>query len=263
MKKIYTLLSAVALTAISANAQNLIPNGNFESWTAGVPTGYTVYPDDTNGGSVTQETTDVHGGTSAARFTAPAGTGNVKALVADFAVTEGHTYTLSYWYKDESNNARGRHWGVWRNASGAVTPANTNLQPDYYPNTTGWQQVNVVVTAPATATTLRFDYRVYQDTGNGGTILLDDLSFTDNAAGIADNAIAGLKVFPNPLNGNVLNITSDNNALKTIAIYDVLGKQVVNTTTSNTTINVNLTSGVYMVKITEEGKSATRKLVVK
>ncbi|WP_294824294.1 T9SS type A sorting domain-containing protein [uncultured Flavobacterium sp.] len=82
-------------------------------------------------------------------------------------------------------------------------------------------------------------------------------------AGVKESAIAGLKVYPNPLKGNVLNITSDANATKAVAIFDVLGKQVVNTKTANTSINVSsLTSGVYIVKITEEGKTATKKLVV-
>ncbi|QYJ69309.1 T9SS type A sorting domain-containing protein [Flavobacterium litorale] len=78
------------------------------------------------------------------------------------------------------------------------------------------------------------------------------------------DAIAGLTMYPNPLSGNILNITSATNATKAVAIYDVLGKQVINTTVANQTVNVaNLTTGVYIVKITEEGKTATRKLVVK
>ncbi len=78
------------------------------------------------------------------------------------------------------------------------------------------------------------------------------------------DAVSGLKMFPNPLSGNILNITSDANASKTVAIYDVLGKQVLNTVVTNETVNVSgLTSGVYIVKVTEEGKTATRKLVVK
>lgn len=85
-----------------------------------------------------------------------------------------------------------------------------------------------------------------------------------STAGVTENNIAGLKMFPNPLTGNVLNITSDANASKAVAIYDVLGKQVVNTITANGTVNVSgLTAGIYIVKITEEGKTATRKLVVK
>ncbi|AXG73456.1 T9SS C-terminal target domain-containing protein [Flavobacterium arcticum] len=83
-------------------------------------------------------------------------------------------------------------------------------------------------------------------------------------ASVQQNSISTLKMFPNPLSGSILNITSNANATKVVAIYDVLGKQVVNTVTKNGTINVSgLTSGVYIVKITEEGKTATRKLVVK
>jgi hypothetical protein len=50
---------------------------------------------------------------------------------------------------------------------------------------------------------------------------------------------------------------------KAITVFDVLGKQVLNTTTADNTINVsNLRGGVYVVRITEEGKTATRKLVI-
>jgi hypothetical protein len=77
------------------------------------------------------------------------------------------------------------------------------------------------------------------------------------------NAIAGLSVYPNPVKNGVFYINSDANAERTVAIFDVLGKQVLNTKTSNSAINVSgLTAGVYMVQITEEGKTATRKLVV-
>ena len=83
-------------------------------------------------------------------------------------------------------------------------------------------------------------------------------------AGVKQNEIAGLKVYPNPLTGSVLNISSESDAVKSVAIFDVLGKQVLNAKTVNGTVNAsNLTSGVYIVKITEEGKTATKKLVVR
>ncbi|MFL9844552.1 T9SS type A sorting domain-containing protein [Flavobacterium rhizosphaerae] len=75
--------------------------------------------------------------------------------------------------------------------------------------------------------------------------------------------IKGLKLFPNPLNGNILNVTSAANAEKTVAIYDIVGKQVINTVTTGTVNASSLNAGVYIVKITENGKTATRKLVVK
>ena len=264
MKKLYTLLSVFVLATV-ANAQtNLIPNGGFETWTAGVPDSWTITPA-TNGGTATQETTDVHGGTSALKMTAPAGTGNIRAAVTDFAVVAGHSYTLTYWYKDATDNARGRHWGAWRTATGGVTPADTSLQPDYYPNSAngGWQLVTVTATAPATATVLRFDFRVYQDTGNSGVILYDDVVLIDNTLSVKDNAIAGLKVYPNPVTGGKFFISSEANTEKTVVIFDVLGKQVLNTTATESVNVSNLKGGVYIVKITEEGKTATRKLVIK
>lgn len=88
-------------------------------------------------------------------------------------------------------------------------------------------------------------------------------TYTANAS-IKDNNIAGLNIYPNPATGNTLYIISHNSVEKTVAVFDVLGKQVINTTTVNGTVNItNLNAGVYIVKVTEEGKTATRKLVVK
>lgn len=84
------------------------------------------------------------------------------------------------------------------------------------------------------------------------------------ALGTQNNEIAGLKVYPNPVSNGVLHVESNLNSERTISIFDVLGKEVIKTTTSNTTITIaNLNSGVYMVKITEGTKTATKKLVVK
>lgn len=80
---------------------------------------------------------------------------------------------------------------------------------------------------------------------------------------IKSNSISGLTMYPNPLKGNTLFITSTVNAEMNVKIYNVLGKEVLSTKVNNTSVDVsNLASGVYMVKITEEGKTATRKLVI-
>lgn len=78
------------------------------------------------------------------------------------------------------------------------------------------------------------------------------------------NDIAGLSIYPNPVSNGTLFINTDANDEKSVSIFDVLGKQVLHLTTSNNAINVaNLNGGVYIVKVTENGKTATRKLVVK
>lgn len=97
-------------------------------------------------------------------------------------------------------------------------------------------------------------------------ITIDELRIATSldALSVRSNDIAGFTMYPNPLSGNVLNLTSASNASKTVEIYDVLGKQVINKSTDNNMITVDgLTAGIYMVKITEEGKTATRKLVVR
>lgn len=79
-----------------------------------------------------------------------------------------------------------------------------------------------------------------------------------------NNEIAGLIMYPNPVSNGVLHIESNLNTERTISLFDVLGKQVLKTTTSNNTINIgNLNSGIYIIKISEGGKTATRKLVIK
>ena len=77
------------------------------------------------------------------------------------------------------------------------------------------------------------------------------------------NAIEGLTMYPNPLSGNTLFLTSTANADMSVQIFDVLGKEVIKSNVMNNTVNVSgLNTGVYIVRITEEGKTATRKLVI-
>ena len=99
------------------------------------------------------------------------------------------------------------------------------------------------------------------------TVLADELRIDTTAnftLGTTQNQISGLKVYPNPVANGTLFIETAANGEKTVAIFDVLGKQVLNTTTADNAINVNgLNAGVYVVRITEEGKTATTKLVIK
>ncbi|WP_428224107.1 T9SS type A sorting domain-containing protein [Flavobacterium sp.] len=74
--------------------------------------------------------------------------------------------------------------------------------------------------------------------------------------------IAGLRVSPNPATTE-LNILSDSFAAKTVEMYDVLGKVALKATVTSQPLNISgLAKGVYVAKITEEGRVATRKVVV-
>lgn len=74
--------------------------------------------------------------------------------------------------------------------------------------------------------------------------------------------INGLNVFPNPAN-EVLFITSDANLDKNVQMFDMTGKKVLEVTTTSEINVANLKAGIYVAKITEAGKTATRKIVVR
>ena len=73
--------------------------------------------------------------------------------------------------------------------------------------------------------------------------------------------ISGLKVYPNPTK-NILNIVTDSNSIKNVQIYDMIGKQVLTINTNNEVNVSSLTPGLYLAKITEEGKNSTIKVVI-
>ena len=94
------------------------------------------------------------------------------------------------------------------------------------------------------------------------TLYLDNL-VVDGVLGLGDNNQNEFSVYPNPANGYV-NISSKVSGDKNIAIYNVLGKQVINTIISSERLDIsNLNSGVYIMKISQNGVSSTKKLVVR
>ncbi|WP_111308535.1 T9SS type A sorting domain-containing protein [Confluentibacter sediminis] len=78
--------------------------------------------------------------------------------------------------------------------------------------------------------------------------------------------IEGLSIYPNPVTEGrtYINITTKKNFSKNIEIYNVLGKQVYSTVLTGKELNISsLNTGVYILKITENNISETRKLVIK
>ena len=73
-----------------------------------------------------------------------------------------------------------------------------------------------------------------------------------------------LSFYPNPVSNGKIYITSKTSLDKDIMIFDVLGKKVLQTTISTKELNISsITSGVYIIKITEGDTTATRKLIVR
>ncbi len=124
-----------------------------------------------------------------------------------------------------------------------------------------------LTSTPALALTDLGGFIIRQDTDTQTpTMIMDELRVNTTVQGLLSvnaPAISGLKVYPNPVKNGRLVVETATNSMKAIAIYDVIGKQVLGTVTNENNIDVStLQAGIYVIKITEAGKTATQKLVV-
>ena len=269
MKKIYTLLFSVAL-ALGANAQtNVGITGNV----GGVYINEIHYD---NVGADVGEFIEVAGpaGTDLSTYTLTlyngSNSGNVSynTLVLSGVIdNEGNgvgAVSFSYPVDGIQNGApdaialskTGSTDVQFLSYEGAMAIAATNGPAQ------GLTAVDILVVEISTAVGTSLEY---DEASSAWVNISDDTpgTFAQGALSVKQNAIQGLKVYPNPVTNGTFYINTNADSTKEVVVYDVLGKQVVKTTTTNAVNVSNLKGGVYIVKITEEGKTATRKLVIK
>ena len=105
----------------------------------------------------------------------------------------------------------------------------------------------------------------YSDfTWSGPIAATEGLVNTGQTLPVTKNQIVGFAMYPNPVNNGKFVITSNNGANKQVEIYSMIGKQVyIKTVKANETIDVsNLNQGIYVLRVIEDNKIATRKLIV-
>lgn len=106
------------------------------------------------------------------------------------------------------------------------------------------------------------ELRIGGDPGNR-QIILDNLAWTAPNLSINDNNKLSLNIYPNPVRSGLVTIKTNNNQPLQVAVFDVLGKQVISRTISNNTLNVSsLKAGIYLVQVTENNTTSTKKLIV-
>lgn len=99
-----------------------------------------------------------------------------------------------------------------------------------------------------------------------GTFQIFGTSLADIVLGINNNIIEGFGTYPNPVSNGKFVLSTSSSDVKQVSIYNVLGKKVFvqNVSGTKSDIDVSLiTSGVYILKVTEGNKTATSKLVIK
>jgi hypothetical protein len=263
MKKNYilTFLLIILISGFSFG-QEMLVNGDLENWDSDTaPTDWTKVE------NIEKESTEIHGGSFSAKHTG--GTKDLGQTIE--GITPGDSYTITIWYKViENDGTDARIWSYWKDDSNAsVTDADTDgalRGPDnsYLPNNGGeWSKYEATVTAPAGAAKFYFELRTYK----GAITYWDDLSFVKNSsASLNNNPISGFASYPNPVSDGILNISSASTSVKEVTIFNLLGKQVLSSRFSGIKKNIDVSSinaGMYILKVTEEGKMATKKLIIR
>ncbi|MBT0606856.1 T9SS type A sorting domain-containing protein [Aequorivita echinoideorum] len=95
------------------------------------------------------------------------------------------------------------------------------------------------------------------------TFFLDNIVF-GGILGVNGQSSNQFAIYPNPSTNGFVNIVSKVSGAKAVAVYDVLGKEVINTTINGDRLDVSkLNSGIYIVKIAQGKTTTTQKLIVK
>lgn len=85
-------------------------------------------------------------------------------------------------------------------------------------------------------------------------------------ASVKNNAIDGFATYPNPVKNGKFVLTTTSSDVKQVAIFNVLGKKVLTKNVSGIKSDIDvseMSSGIYILKVTENGKTATKKLVIR
>ena len=100
--------------------------------------------------------------------------------------------------------------------------------------------------------------QVLLDIVDDTTMYVDNIYFWKlPTAGLDDNILNSLKMYPNPAKG-VVNFSSASNVALDVAVYDMLGKQVLRANAVQSQLNISsLNPGVYFVKMNQGANQPT------
>ena len=268
MKKNYilTLLMTICMT-VASYGQEMLVNGGLENWDSDTA------PTDWTKAEVLTKSTDAHSGSFSAVREGGSGTKDLSQTIT--GITPGESYTLTAWYKVTAGDDKdARVWSTWKNGDTTVYhvgDVNDRSQDPlrgpnngYFDNNGGiWSKYELTVTAPSGVDSFYYEVRSY----SGSTVYWDDLSFVKNSsASLNNNPISGFASYPNPVSNGILNISSASTSVKEVTIFNLLGKQVLSSRFSGIKKNIDVSSinaGMYILKVTEEGKMATKKLIIR
>lgn len=177
------------------------------------------------------------------------------------SLSAGEVVTVSFWYRTASARNFRLTVGTANNAAAQTTVIYNNAT---LPIATAYAQITApTFTAPAAGTYFFGFNDLSAGTTTAATLRLDTVSMT-SVLGTSEFLSSKFSVYPNPTS-NVINFSNTENAVvDTVELADLNGR-IVKSVKVNATegqINVSdLSTGMYMMKITTDQGVATKKIV--
>jgi hypothetical protein len=276
------LFGLSVLVPALTDAQNPIPNPGFESWSVGLPTGWSAINIPNVAVPVTQTATS-HTGSSALTGTVVslAGTSSFPPIIwSEFPVSQRYA-TFSGWYTFSAVGGDSLYaWLVMYKSSvpiGSVLFGNKATRASYTQFSANLRYFGSGVPDSCIIYLGILGATLTSDSPHvGSTFNLDDLTLSGTAAGVAEQSTQPLSYslsqnFPNPFNPSTL-IQYQTAAAGPVrlTVYDILGREVatlVDGTERAGTHEVRfdgggLSSGVYLYRLQTTGFVEQKKMIL-
>lgn len=273
MKKNYIFSLLIALSLTQMNAQTAVTGWDFNASTTNPSSGTGTLSFVGGTGSATYIN---NSGTQALAFadfpdnTVGSGTAGIKFAFSTVGYvgistsfdTAGHNQS-SRWQQYEYTTD-GTTWNILSNNAGGLNATFTTRTlnfPASCDNNPNFAFRIVSIFNPSGGT----QYEQVQGggyNGSNGKWYFDNVAISYSSLSVKENNIVNLKMYPNPAK-SVINITSDNFKEKSIEVYSTMGKMVLASKVTTSPVDVtSLSTGMYIVKVTEEGKIDTLRLMI-
>jgi len=266
VKKRILILSIITCVITSVQAQNPVPNPDFENWSGNDPAGWVCSND--SGFTITKSN-DSHSGVFALRgFTNLSGSNWIVPFVSSdstgFPMTQNFDY-FNFWIKCQLDppNALNVYVLLYDTMHQQIGDGFRSFQ-DTIIDTYHVCTVPLSYTGNVKYGYIRFE--MMPAINFGSYFLIDELDFSNVSLAVPENVSSTdeMKLFPNPAHDKIY-ISGLKNGESTITLFNLYGERVMEKKSSGYTTMVeleNLSPGIYSVRINSQENEFYRKLVV-
>ncbi|MCE3279004.1 MAG: hypothetical protein K0S44_1195 [Bacteroidetes bacterium] len=167
----------------------------------------------------------------------------------------------------------GLTWALRKSMTGTALASGGVVTGSFVPTSTQWFTQTANLISYASQTNLYFMFRFTSDGGN--SIYIDDINISGTSlTGVNESTTNGeFNIYPNPIDENTLvqlNLMSKQSV--DIKIHDILGREISSVFNGELTEGEHLISigdqiklgaGIYLVKVSMNGESVSKKMIVK